>query len=180
MAVADAKHRLAALLMRHAMIRLSRKHPEWAEAMAAESATLLSDDERLAWASGCAVASYRAPGAFDWVIYPMALLAGVTLMTAYQWSADESLKTVGILALIGLALGVLQPRRSMISGAAIGVVVALVNGFETITGLRPAYETTAHTILHDVRWAVFIIPALGASLIGRYVGQKLRSGPGVL
>jgi hypothetical protein len=169
------KSRLATLLIGHAATRLRRRRPEWANAMVNESGAILSDGERLRWSIGCAIASYRAPGVFDWVVYPAALIVGIALMAMYQWSADESLRTVAVLALIGLALGVLQPNRSLISGATTGLVVAAVNGFETITGVRPAYETAAHSLLHDARWIVLIAPALFAAVIGGYVGVKLRS-----
>ena len=174
---ADAKRRLADLLLSHATNRLRRRHPEWADAMASESSALLGDD-RLRWSAGCAVASYRAPGALDWIAYPAALLVGVMLMSAYQWSADESLRTVAVLTIIGAALGVLQPRRALVSGGAVGLVVAAVNGFETITGVRPAYETTAHSLLHDARWTILIAPALIASVVGGFAGRKLRPTAG--
>jgi len=169
------KRRLADLLMTHADSPFRRKHPEWAQAMVSESSTLLSDTERLRWSVGRAVASYHAPGVLDWATYPAALGAGVVLMTAYQWSADESLRTVTMLSLIGMALGALQPQRCLLSGVAIGLVVAAVNSFETISGVRPAYEATAHSLLHGARWTVFTAPALIAALVGGYDGRKLRS-----
>jgi hypothetical protein len=172
------KRRLAELLMSHAAGRLRGERPEWAAAMMSESAALGCDEDRVRWSAGCAVASYRAPGAFNGAIYPAALACGIALMGAYQWSTDESLGTVAVLSLIGLALGALQPRRNLTSGVAIGLVVAAVNSFETITGMRPAYETAAHSLLHDARWIVLIAPGLIASVVGGYAGRKLRSESG--
>ena len=169
---ASAKRRLGTLLLGHAENRLRRRHPDWADAMASESASLGSDDEQLRWSAGCAIASYRAPGAFDWAVYPATLGAGVALMVAYQWTVDESLQTVAVVSLLGLLLGVLQPRRSLLSGAMVGLVVVAVNVFETISGFRPAYETTAHSLLHDARWIVLVPPALIASVVGGFVGRK--------
>jgi hypothetical protein len=137
-AALQVNRRLADLLMGHAASRLRRRHREWADAMASESAAILSDGERLRWSLGCALASYQAPGAFSWAVYPAMLLTGTGLMAAYQWSADESLRTVAVLSLIGLALGGLQPKRSLISGAAVGLVVTGVNGFETISTIHRA------------------------------------------
>ena len=77
-----------------------------------------------------------------------------------------------------MILGVLQPRRFWISGAAIGLVVAAVNTFETISGVRPAYETYQHTFLHDARWAVLVAPALIASGVGGCLGRTLRPTSG--
>jgi len=168
---------LADGLVRHAAKGLRRRRPDWADAMLGEAATL-PQSEQLRWAIGCAVASYRAPGRFDGVIYPLALLAGIALMAAYQWSADESLRTVAVIALIGGALGLLRPRRVWVSAATVGLVVAAVNAFETITSLRPAYEMHQHTFLHDARWVVLMVPALIASGLGGYVGRKLRSATG--
>ncbi len=172
------KRRLSDLLLGHAAHRLGGKHADWAEAMKRENAELGSDDEQLRWSMGCALASYRTPATFDGMAYAAALTAGVMLMTAYQWSADENPGTVAALGLIGFALGLIEPRRSLISGAAIGAVVAAVNSFETLTGLRPAYEMRHHTLLHDARWTVLIAPALVACAIGGYIGRKLRSDPG--
>jgi len=173
----SAKHRLADLLMGHAARRLRERRPDWAEAMTREGSEIASDDERLHWSGGCAYASYRAPGAFDAITYPVALVAGIALMSAYQWSADESLGTVAVICMIGVLLGLLAPRRILISAAAIGAVVAAVNGFETLTGLRPGYEIRAHTLVHDAKWAVFIAPALVACIVGSHAGRLLRSTP---
>jgi hypothetical protein len=175
---ASAKGWLAKRLLGHAAGRLRRQRPDWADAMMRENSELASDDERLRWSSGCAYASYRTADAWDRIAYSAALMAGVALMSVYQWSADESLGTVAVICLIGFALGLLEPRRSLISGAAVGAVVAAVNGFETLTGLRPAYETRVHSLLHDARWTFLIAPALIACVIGSYVGRKLRSDSG--
>jgi len=170
-----AKRRLADLLMGHAQRRLRGQRPDWAEAMMREGAELGSDDERLSWSSGCAYASYRTPAAFDGLVYPVALIAGVALMSAYQWSADEGLGTVAVICMIGVMLGLLEPRRNLLSAAAIGAVVAAVNGFETLTHLRPAYEIRLHTLLHDAKWTVFIAPAVVACIVGSHAGRLLRS-----
>jgi len=176
--MAGAKGWLAELLLGHAAGRLRRQRPDWADAMVRESAEVASDDERLRWSGGCAYASYRAADAWRGIAYSVALLSGVVLMSIYQWSADESLGTVAVICLIGFALGLFEPRRSLISGAAVGAVVAVVNSFETLTGLRPAYETRVHSLLHDARWTFLIAPALIACVIGSYVGRRLRSDSG--
>jgi hypothetical protein len=172
---ASAESRLASLLMWHAAWRLRRRYPEWVEAMASEGRTLACEQERSRWSAGCAIASYGAPGAFDWAIYPAALTGGILLMAAYQWRADESLRTVAVLAAIGFTLGLLQPGCAMVSGAAVGLVVAAVNGFETISGVRPAYEATTHSLMHDARWTLLVAPALLASLVGGDARGRLRS-----
>ena len=173
----NAKNRLSELLMAHAARRLKRQRPDWASAMASEGLQLGSDGERLRWSSGCAYASYRTPEFMRALAYPVLLVLGVTLMSAYQWAADESLGTVAVICVLGVLLGVLQPRRSLISGVAIGVVVAAVNGFETLTGLHPAYEVRLHTLLHDAKWTVFVAPAIVACIVGRHLGQVIRSEP---
>ncbi len=172
---AGPKRRLADAMMGHAERSLRRKHPEWADAMASESLATLSDDDRLRWSVGCVAAGYRAPGALEWAIYPTLLGFGIALMTAYQWSVDENSLTVAMVSLIGVALGVLQPRRFWLSGTVIGLVVAAVNTFETITGVLPAYETYHHSLQHDARWIVLVAPALFAAVVGGYVGRKLRA-----
>ena len=173
----SAKSRLSEILMGHAARRLRRDRSDWAEAMMSEAAHMGSEDERLRWSSGCACASYKTPEAVEAITYPALLILGVALLSAYQWAADESLGTVAVICMIGVVLGVLQPRRSLISGAAIGVVVAAVNGFETLTGLRPTYEIHLHSFLHDAKWTVFVAPAIVACIVGRHLGEVIRSNP---
>jgi len=57
----------------------------------------------------------------------------------------------------------------------IGLVVAGVNAFETLPGVRPASEDVAHNLRHDAKWLVLVAPALSAAAVGRYAGLKLRS-----
>jgi len=171
---ADAGRWLATLLLRHAAGRLRRRRPEWADAMVSETAGLASVGDQLRWAAGCAVASYRAPGGMAWAAYPLVLSLCVVVMTAYQWSADESLRTLLLVALLSVALGLFRPGCFLVSGVAVGLVVAGVNIFETISGVRPAYEATAHSLSHDVRWAFLLAPALIAASIGGGVGKSLK------
>jgi hypothetical protein len=166
---------LARRLLDYGSNRLRRKRPEWADAMEAEALHLESDAERLRWAAGCAVASYRAPQGRASLAYPAALTLSVALMTAYQWTVDEGLLTLAILILLGAALGLVEPRRSLVSGLLIGLVVAGVNAFETLTGVRPAYEDVVHSLGHDAKWLVLVAPSLIAAAAGGYAGLKLRS-----
>ncbi len=175
--VSTARRWLAARLIRHAERRLRQIRPDWADAMIGETRLLESDGERLRWAAGCALASYRTPESLAGAAYPAALLLGIAGMAGYQWSADESLRTLVLLGLVGLIVGVVGPRRVLVSGIAIGLVVAAVNGFETISGLRPAYETKAHSLAHDARWLVMVAPALLAATVGGALGQWLRLIP---
>ena len=161
---------LARLAVRH----MRARHPEWADALAAEGEAV-DERDQLRWAVGCAVASLRVSGAADVAAYPAALAAGVLALTAYQWSADESVFTIGLVSLLGLALGLLEPRRVLMSGLAVGVVVAGVNAFETITGVLPAYEAERHTLIHDLRWTLLAAPALLTAIAGRAVALRLTS-----
>jgi hypothetical protein len=175
MAYAMLSRWLAARLMAHGLSRLGRRQPQWAQAMAGEAAYIATDDERLRWAAGCAIASYRASEGPAVAVYCAAVAIGVALMTAYQWSADESMTTVAVLTAIGLALGALEPRRVRVSGLLVGLVVAGVNAFETLTGVRPPYEDAAHTLIHDARWLVLLAPSLAAATAGGFARSTLRS-----
>jgi hypothetical protein len=103
------------------------------------------------------------------------LTLSVALMTACQWSVDEGVLTLAVLTLLGLALGLVEPRRPLVSGLLVGLVVAGVNVFETLTGVRPAYEDASHSLQHDAKWLVLVAPALFAATVGGYAGLKLRS-----
>jgi hypothetical protein len=120
------------------------------------------------------IATYRASEGLTGASYYAALAIGVAIMTAYQWSADESLMTVAVLSLIGLTLGALEPRRAWVSGLLVGLVVTGVNAFETLSGVRPPYEDAAHSLMHDARWLVLLAPALAASTAGGLARRKLR------
>lgn len=127
--------------------------------------------ERLRWAAGCVGASLTVPGAGATLAYPVALAGCVGAMTLFQWSADEGVHTVLVIAALGLLLGLLRPERALVSGLAVGLVVAGVLAFETISGLRPAYETRMHTLLQDLGWTVLVGPALAAATLGRFAAK---------
>jgi hypothetical protein len=162
------QHWLADELVRAAAWRMRRRHPDWAQAMLSEHANLPERSDQLGWALG----SLRASFAVGDALYTPMLALGVLAMTLYQWSADESLATVSVLAALSLGLGLLRPSRFLISGVALGSVVAAVNGFETVSGVRPAYEIYNHSWAHDLRWLVLIAPAVLSSALGRQVGLR--------
>jgi hypothetical protein len=159
----DPRLWLADALVRAAARRLRHRHPDWADAMIGEHASLGGHRDQLGWALG----SLRASFALEDVFYPAGLLISVMAMTLYQWSADESLVTLLVLSGLGLTLGLLWPTRFLISGVAVGMVVAAVNSFETLSGFRPAYEIYHHTWTHDLRWLLLVLPALASSALGR-------------
>jgi hypothetical protein len=93
-------------------------------------------------------------------------------MAIYQWSADESLITLLVVAGLSLLLGFLRPSRFLVSGVAVGIVVAAVNAFETASGIRPSYEIHHHSWAHDLRSLALVAPALLSSALGRQAGLK--------
>ena len=164
-------------LTRDAAGRLRGRYPTWADAMLNEYACLEGEGEgegeRLWWAIGAFRASLTLSVAE--VFYPFALAISLIGMTLYQWCADEGLTTLALLSALSVCLGALRPSRFFSSGAAVGAVVAAVNGFETFSGVRPAYEIHHHTMTHDLRWLLLVIPAIAASALGRKIGLKLSS-----
>jgi len=165
---------LAEQLNRDAAGRMRRRYPDWADAMVSENAALAGHDDQLNWAFGAWWASLTLGEVME-VLYPALLLAAVAAMVLYQWSADESLITLSIITGLGLVLGFLRPERFLVSGVAVGLVVAGVNIFETVSGIRPAYEVFAHSLVHDLRWLLLIAPALVGAVIGRQVGRFLSA-----
>ena len=164
-------------LLASAVGRLRRTHADWAEAMLAE-ASLCAEPDRLRWAWGCWVASLRMSSGATGLAYCAALAAGLAAMAAYEWSADESRETVAVLALIAASLGVLRPRQALLSGILVGLVVTGVIGFEAVSGIRPAYEARAQTLLHSLRWTILLVPSLLSAALGARLRRRLRSaGP---
>ncbi len=142
--------------------------------MLAEASLCTSERDRLGWAWGCWVASLRASCSTAGLVYAASLPGGVGLMAAYEWSADESRATLAVLALIAAALGALRPGRALLSGVLVGLVVTGVTGFEAISGIRPAYEAHAQTLLHSLRWLILLAPALSAAGFGGRLRRRLH------
>jgi hypothetical protein len=166
--------RLADLLTRMAAARLRANHPEWARAMINERACLPGDEDPLAWAFGCLRASWVATDAVQ-ALYPFVLVAGIAGMTAYEWIADARLPAAALLGCVGLALGLISPRRIWISILAVGLAVAAVIAFEAFTGLRPTQEVYEHSLVSSLRWALLVAPALVATAAGSFAGRWLRA-----
>ena len=159
-------------LLESAARRLQGERADWARAMLAEAECCQSGRDRVAWAWGCWVASLRASAGLE-AAYAAALLSGLGLMAGYEWSADESRATVVVLGSVALVLGALWPRRALLSGGLVGLVVTLVIGFEALSGLRPSYEHQAQTLAQSARWLVLLAPALCCAVLGARVGPAL-------
>lgn len=162
---------LADRLTHIAATRLRRSHPDWAQAILNEHASIAGEKERLGWAFGVLRASLAVPS-HD-LFYPAALTLAVSLMVLYQWSADEGVATLMVLGCLGGCLGFLRPKHFLLSGFAIGLVVSAVNGFEWLSGIHPEYETTPRTLWICLHWLIFIVPGLVSSIAGRRVRLKL-------
>jgi hypothetical protein len=164
----------SAWLLASAAARMRGTREDWAEAMLAEAEICTSERDRLGWAWGCWVASVRASFGVEGIVYSASLLGGLALMTGYEWSADENRLTVIVLGLIALALGALRPRRALLSGALVGLVVTGVIGFEALSGIRPGYEARAQTLVHSLHWLILLAPALTSAAVGARIGRHLR------
>ena len=162
--VADRLTRLAAR-------RLRSRHPEWADAVLSENESLRDQPEQLDWAWGTLRASVAVE--HQDLLYPAMLGLSVATMIVYQWCADESLATVLLLLALSLCLGLLRPRYFLLSGLAVGAVVAAVNGFEGVSGIRPAYEVHPRTLMNCVHWLVLVLPAMAGSAAGRVLALRL-------
>jgi hypothetical protein len=165
---------LAERLTDAAARRLSRSHPDWAEAIRGEHLGLAEHSDQLSWAIGAFGASFVVPGALK-TFYPVALAAALTVMTLYQWSADENLLTLLMLTTLNLGLGLISPQRYLVSGILVGGVVAAVLVFETLSGILPGYEKRHHNLLQDLCWLGLLLPTLGASALGRNLGLRLQT-----
>lgn len=113
----------------------------------------------------------------------MSYLAGLFLSLAIvanmEWRTDEDLITMAAIVVSSAVLGSLWPRRFLLSGLLLGLVVPAVNVFTLVTGVRPQYETDAkangHTALFVVSLAVLVLPAIVAACIGRIASTKMPS-----
>lgn len=164
--------RLGDLLLRRAASRLRRTRPEWAQAMLSE-AERMESGERLRWAVGGWLVACRTPEAARSAAYGLGLLASVLGMAAYQWSADESLVTLGLACALVAALVLANPARVVVPALTVGLVVFAVNLLGTLTGVQPAYETHAHSVLHDLRWTLMAAPVLAVATLARWTADRI-------
>ncbi len=169
-----AARQIEAWLLASAAARLRRRHADFARAMLAEALECRSAAERLRWAWGCWAASLRISFDAAALAYAACLAAGLAAMAAYEWRSDESGFTLVVLALIATTLGALRPRRALLSGTLVGLVVTCVLGFEAVSGIRPAYELRVQTLPHSLHWTVLLVPALSSAALGALLRRRLR------
>ena len=165
---------MTAWLLRAATRRLRHTHAQWADAMIAEASMCTTHVGRLHWAWGCWIASLRTSSGPVRMLYAVFLCLGVTLMTAYEWRADESLRTIAALSIIAWLLGALYPKQALLSGTLVGLVVTGVIGFEAVSGIRPLYETHVQTLAHSLHWSILLLPGIAAATAGAEIGRHLR------
>ncbi|HEY3815207.1 MAG TPA: hypothetical protein VGL66_18460 [Caulobacteraceae bacterium] len=174
MTVPRWRAQLADVLTQLAARRLRATHPDWARAMIKERACLPDNEDPLAWAFGCLRASWVATDSVQ-ALYPVALVAGVAAMTGYEWIGDGSFAAAALLGGVGLALGLISPKRFWVSVLAVGLTVAAVMVFEAFTGLRPSHEVYEHSLASTLRWTLLVMPALAATAVGSFAGRWLRA-----
>lgn len=140
----------------------------------------LTGGERLRWAVGGWLAAHRTPEAARAGAYGLGLLASVGAMAVYQWSADEGPVTLGLACALTAALVLVNPARVVTPALCVGLVVFAVNLMGTVTGVQPTYETHAHSVVHDLRWTLFVGPVLASAVLARWAaGRLVPSPPGV-
>jgi hypothetical protein len=109
--------------------------------------------------------------------YLMALGCAALVIGFFEWRTDEDAVTLMVLVTASGALGALRPGLFWLSALALGSVVAVLNLFTTLTGLRPVYETAAqakaHGVAYGVSLAILIVPALAAAGVGAFVRRSM-------
>jgi hypothetical protein len=118
-------------------------------------------------------------------LYLMALAGAGLAVGTFEWRTDEAMVTLAVLVMASGGLGALRPRLFWASALVLGSVVAILNLFTTLTGLRPIYESAAeakaHGAAYGISLAVLIVPALAAAAIGaaaRTLAQRSSSRKG--
>jgi hypothetical protein len=111
-------------------------------------------------------------------VYLLALGCAVLAVGTFEWRTDEDAVTLAVLVTASGALGAIRPRLFWVSALAVGSVVAILNLFTTLTGLRPIYESAAEAKTHGAAYglslALLIVPALAAAAIGAAVSTGVR------
>jgi len=164
---------IARAILRHIKARAGADQASWAAAMEAECHQMKTAGERLNWALGCLVASYRMKPPVGALGYAAALLLAMGSVGLFNWRVDEGGVDMGVLVLSSLALGLILPRRAWLSGLLVGLVIPMQGLFSAITGLRPIFErNTAHPPrVADPGMLIFVVVALAAALLGGWIGR---------
>jgi hypothetical protein len=164
---------LAQAILRHVKARAVAGQAGWAAAMEAESQQPKSSRERLAWALGCLVASYRMKPPLGALGYVLGLLLAMGLVGLFNWRADEGGIDMGVLVISSLVLGVALPRMAWLSGLLVGLVIFSQSVFAAATGLHPVWVKTPALMQKDPDFSLLILvaPALVAALLGGWIGR---------
>jgi hypothetical protein len=108
--------------------------------------------------------------------YLAMLIWVLAAVAATEWSTDEVTITMLVILVSGGLMGWLFPRRFLLSGVAIGMVVPAIAIFSQASGWHPGYETSAETARHGAQYAasllILIVPALIAALCGRWIARR--------
>lgn len=110
--------------------------------------------------------------------YAPALFIALLAVGFTEWSTDEDMVTMLTLVVTSALLAWWKPRRFVLSGLALGLVVPAIAVFSQITGIHPRYESAAEAASHGPRYAasllILIVPALVAAFVGRFVANNMR------
>jgi len=113
------------------------------------------------------------------VSYAAALLLAMAIVAGCEWSTDEPIITMGVLILTSASMGWFRPKKFLVSGVDLGLVVPAIAVFSWLTGVRPGYEGAAEAASHRLAYAasllVLLVPALIAAALGKLAGSAWSS-----
>jgi hypothetical protein len=111
--------------------------------------------------------------------YIAAFLVALLIVGGTEWSTDEDMVTMLTIIVASAALACLKPRLFALSGLAVGLVVPAIAVFSQLTGMHPAYETSAQAASHGPRYAasllVLLVPAFAGAFVGRLAVLNART-----
>ena len=162
---------IATAILRHLRARSGGQSSAWEAAMQAESEHLKTPAERLRWAAGCLVASYRMKPPYKGLGFAAAMLLAMGLVGLFNWRSDESGIVMGLLVLGSGAVGALRPKATWLTGLLVGLVVPAQSLFTWATGLHPIWERGIELARRGPDFSLFVlvVPAMVAALAGGLV-----------
>jgi len=165
---------VAAAILRHLQAR-SGDSSSWEAAMKAEADHLSTPIERLRWALGALVASYRIRPPLPPLGFLAALLLAMALVGLFNWRTDESGIVMGLLILGSGAVGALRPKAAWLTGLLVGLVVPAQDLFTWATGLHPIWARGIELARRgpDFSLLVLVVPSMVAALAGALVSRLL-------
>ena len=168
------------LLLNFSKWLMPRPYAEWSEAMIAEcNQPTLSDEQRLTWAGGCALAALQMRIRYADLTYFGVALSVIAALIYLDWHTSSDVPTLSVLIITAAVLGYLRPRRFYWTALLTGECLLAAHAFTVMVDRwLPSTQCGPLDWTYWLINASVIIPAGVGALIGRSIRSLNSSGRG--